>query len=165
REKGVTLPPFVKEARPELVARVEPILAQMVKLHASTPPAVGATNEEIAEFRKRALEADMASLTKLRPAFLERDIYVWFGCVVPLDRFASDPKGAYEHAVAAVGLSLTEQRERMLDLVDELLGTTVERACPPNKHYEDWDVDGLKAAYKSLTRVDATGIDDIVDSH
>ena len=45
-------------------------------------------------------------------------------------------------------MSLTEQKERLLDLVDEIVVTMTEHACPPGKHYEDWDLEGLERAYK-----------------
>jgi preprotein translocase subunit SecA len=60
-------------------------------------------------------------------------------------------------------MSLSEQRERMLDLADELIGTMLEHACPPGKHYEDWDLDGLKKAFSEQFHIDATGIDSFAD--
>jgi preprotein translocase subunit SecA len=158
-EKGAVPQRLVKEADPKLVERVKPILEQMVKVHGSEPPPAGASPEEIEAFRKRAFEADLKSLTAVRAPFLERDVYVWFGCVVPLDKLANDPSAAYEHLVHEVGMSLTEQRERMLDLADELIGTMLEHACPPGKHYEDWDIEGLKSAFREQFHIEVTGVD------
>ncbi len=163
--KKITPERFVKEPSPELVERVKPILEQMVKVHGSEPPPQGATPEQIEEFRRKAMAADMKSLGPVRAPFLERDVYVWFGCAVPLDKLASDPVAVYEHLAREVGMSLTEQRERMLDLVDELIGTMVEHACPPGKHYEDWDIDGLKAAFRDQFHIEATGLEKSSDPH
>ncbi|MBC7171812.1 MAG: SEC-C domain-containing protein, partial [Polyangiaceae bacterium] len=121
------------------------------------------TPEQIEEFRNRALEADIKSLTSFRAPNLERDVYVWFGCAVPLEKLQGDPSAAYEYLAHEVGMSLTEQRERMLDLVDELIGTMVEHACPYGKHFESWDFEGLKGAYRDQFRIEATGIDGIAD--
>jgi preprotein translocase subunit SecA len=43
--------------------------------------------------------------------------------------------------------SLTQQRERLLDLVDGIVGAVVEESCPPNKPPEDWDWKGIRAAF------------------
>ncbi len=45
-----------------------------------------------------------------------------------------------------VAASLIQQRERMLDLADDVLTATLDEHCPPNKHAEDWDLDALEAA-------------------
>ncbi|MET0285660.1 MAG: SEC-C metal-binding domain-containing protein, partial [Polyangiales bacterium] len=47
-----------------------------------------------------------------------------------------------------VALAMTEQQERLLDVLDEIIGFMVERACPPKKHWEDWDTKGLISAYQ-----------------
>jgi len=41
-----------------------------------------------------------------------------------------------------------EQRERILDLSEEMIHLIVGEHCPPNSHAEDWDLDALKAAVK-----------------
>jgi preprotein translocase subunit SecA len=65
---------------------------------------------------------------------------------------------------AEVALSLTEQKERLLDLVDSLVGTLVERYAPPGKHYEEWNVEGLSKAYKEEFGIEATGLNKHGDS-
>ncbi|MBT8470284.1 MAG: SEC-C domain-containing protein, partial [Deltaproteobacteria bacterium] len=73
------------------------------------------------------------------------------------------PVGAYERVEQAVGMSLSEQKERLLDLVDEIVVTMVDHACPPGKHYEDWDLEALERAYKDQFAIGATGIHEISD--
>jgi preprotein translocase subunit SecA len=82
---------------------------------------------------------------------------------VPLEEYRNDPSGAYERLREAVGMSLTEQKERLLDLVDEIVATMTDHACPPGKHYEDWDLSGLENAYKEQFSLPATGIVEITD--
>jgi preprotein translocase subunit SecA len=60
-------------------------------------------------------------------------------------------------------MSLSEQYERLLDLVDGIIGTMIEHACPPNKHYEDWDLDGLADAYEEQFAMECTGVEGFAD--
>ena len=163
RKAGVEPEPFVDEVDAELVSRVAKVLENIVKFHAYPLPDTGLTQEEVPAHRKRAMESDLASLTDVRVEQLEKDIYLWFGCVVPLEEYRKDPVGAYKCVEDAVGMSLSEQKERLLDLVDEITVTMTEHACPPGKHYEDWDLDGLERAYKEQFGIEATGIRDITD--
>ncbi|MGB5194761.1 MAG: preprotein translocase subunit SecA, partial [Polyangiales bacterium] len=163
RKAGVEPEPFVDEVDAELVSRVAKVLENMVKFHAYPLPDTGLTQEEVPAHRKRAMESDLASLTDVRVEQLEKDIYLWFGCVVPLEEYRKDPVGAYKCVEDAVGMSLSEQKERLLDLVDEITVTMTEHACPPGKHYEDWDLDGLERAYKEQFGIEATGIREITD--
>ena len=163
RKAGVEPEPFVDEVDAELVSRVAKVLENIVKFHAYPLPDTGLTQEEVPAHRKRAMESDLASLTDVRVEQLEKDIYLWFGCVVPLEEYRKDPVGAYKCVEDAVGMSLSEQKERLLDLVDEITVTMTEHACPPGKHYEDWDLDGLERAYKEQFGIEATGIREIAD--
>ena len=163
RKAGVEPESFVDEVDAELVSRVAKVLENMVKFHAYPLPDDGLTQDEVPAHRKRAAESDLASLTDVRVEQLEKDLYLWFGCVVPLEEYRKDPVGAYKHVEEAVGMSLSEQKERLLDLVDEIAVTMTEHACPPGKHYEDWDLDGLERAYKEQFGIEATGIREITD--
>ena len=163
RKAGVEPEPFVEEVDTDLLARVTKVLENMVKFHAYPLPDEGLTQEALPAYRQRALESELASLTDLRVESLEKDIYQWFGCVVPLDEYRKDPSGAYEALQQAVGMSLSEQKERLLDLVDEIIVTMTDHACPPGKHYEDWDLEGLERGYKEQFSIEATGIREISD--
>ena len=153
-KKGLEPEPLVEDVEEELLEKALPILEQMVKIHAADPPPQGATPEEIEKFRKAALKADMASLGTVKTFPLERDIYSWFGTVVDVP---DDAKGeeVYELVVDAVGLALTMQKERMLDMVDELIGASVEIHCPPGKHHEDWNVEALEDEFEIQFEMDA----------
>ena len=160
---GAEPQPLVDGVDRELLSRVEGVLENMVKFHAYPIPEEGLTQDEVAAHRKAAGEAELSSLTDLRVRLLERDVYSWFGCVVPLEEFRKDPTGAYEELREAVGMSLTEQKERLLDLVDEIIITMADHACPPGKHYEDWDLSALESAFKEQFNLPATGIVDLTD--
>ena len=158
RKKGVVPPPLVAEPNPEVIERVRPILEKMVKLHAFPLPEGELTAEQIDKLRADAFATELSTLKSVRPKPLERDLYMWFGCVVPLEEYADRPREALEHIAHEVGLSLTEQRERMLELTDEIIGTMIESACPPNKHPEDWDFEALEKAYAEQFGVEAESI-------
>jgi preprotein translocase subunit SecA len=163
RKAGVEPVPLVDSIDVALLSRVKKVLENMVKFHAYPLPDAGLTQDDVSAHRKKSIESDLSKLTDLRVKLLEKDIYVWFGCAVPLEGFRNDPQGAYEHLEQAVGMSLTEQKERLLDLIDEIVITMTDHACPPGKHYEDWDLEGLERAYKDQFALDATGIHELSD--
>jgi len=163
RKAGVEPEPLVEQIDTELLSRVTKVIENIVKFHSYPLPDAGLTEAELPGHRKRANESDLASLTDVRVEYLEKDIYLWFGCAVPLEEFRNDPVGAYKRVEQAVGMSLSEQKERLLDLVDEIVVTMVDHACPPGKHYEDWDLEGLERAYKDQFAIGATGIHEISD--
>ncbi|MGB3050058.1 MAG: preprotein translocase subunit SecA [Polyangiales bacterium] len=163
RKAGVEPEPLVDQIDTALLSRVTKVIENIVKFHSYPLPDAGLTEAELPGHRKRANESDLASLTDVRVEYLEKDIYLWFGCVVPLEDFRKDPEGAYKCVEQAVGMSLSEQKERLLDLVDEIVATMVDHACPPGKHYEDWDLDGVERAFKDQFAISATGIHEISD--
>ena len=164
-KKGKGTTPIVTEADPKLGERAAPILKQMVQIHGSPPFEQGASQEEIQAWREKAYKTPVAELGELRRERLERDVYEWFGCRVPISKALAKEGGeaVLEHLEAEVALSLTEQRERLYDLVDEIVGTLVERACPPKKDVEDWDFDGLKSAFEAQFGFKATGFEKLSD--
>ena len=163
RKAGVEPAPLIDGVDEALVERVAPVLENMVKFHAAPLPKEGASEEELSGHRERAFAVESSALSEIRPWLLERDIYMWFGCVVPMMPFKNDPQGALKELRKEVGMSLTEQKERLLDVVEEIVSTMVEHACPPGKHTEDWDYEGIAAAYREQFGIEATGITDVVD--
>ncbi|HBQ12041.1 MAG TPA: preprotein translocase subunit SecA [Myxococcales bacterium] len=164
-KKGKKPERIVTEADPKLRDRAEPILKQMVQIHGSAPFEKGATPEEIQAWRQKAYETSIEELGELRRERLERDVYEWFGCRVPVSKpLAKDAGETLEYLEDEVALSLTEQRERLLDLVDEIIGTLVERACPPKKHFEDWDLDALRGGFREAFGFEATGVEELTDA-
>jgi len=151
---GQTPEPMVNDVDEALLKRAKPLVEQMVKLWSSDAPPEGASPEEIQAIRDEALAKDIGDLESIRVAGLERDIYGWFGCPVDLEPYEDDPKGAFKHLVEEVGMSLTEQKERLLDIVDELVGRMVERRCPPDKHYEDWQLVELEDDFEESFDID-----------
>ncbi len=162
-KKGMKPEPLAKRKDESLAATAAPVLEQMVKHYAAVEPPVGASPEALEAFRAQAQKADLSSLRTLRTDLLARDVYVWFGCDVELSAYKDSPQQALEYLKEQTAWSLTEQRERLLDLLDEISGALVERACPPNKPFEDWDIPGLTEAYRNAFSIEATGLEKIID--
>ena len=63
------------------------------------------------------------------------------------------------------GQSLTDQRERMLDVMDGVIGAIVEDSCPRNKPPEDWDWEGIARAMEEHFGVTDKHYEEISDLH
>jgi len=161
KAKGIKPEPVVSEVNESLRERARPILEQILQHHSVAPPLNTAPEEEIASYREavaRARETPIERLKSIDARAVERDVYLWFGCQVPVIKHRDEPMKAFDVMIDQVGMSLTEQHERLLDLVDRMIGDMVEKACPPNKHFEDWDYEGLSAAYEEQFGLEGTGI-------
>jgi preprotein translocase subunit SecA len=184
-KKGKKPEPVVQKADESLRDLVRPTLERMVKWHASKVPppphpaapprnprpeelqawehAMRAWEDQMRVWREQALTASFLQLGEVRAAALERDVYEVFGCRVSVEQYVKQPRKALEVLVDAVALSLTEQRERLFDLIDDIVSKLVERACPRNKHFEDWDLEGLRKAYEETFGIKATGLEKFTD--
>jgi preprotein translocase subunit SecA len=71
---------------------------------------------------------------------LREDIYQFFGYKIEFKTGdEKKPKEVYQRLLAELASSVTQQRERVLDLMDGIVGAVVEESCPSNKPSEDWD--------------------------
>jgi preprotein translocase subunit SecA len=81
-------------------------------------------------------------------ASLQQDIYQYWGYRFDFkEGDGKKPKVVHERLLAEIPLSLTEQRDQLLDLLDSIVGAIVEECCPGNKPPEDWDWKGIKSGY------------------
>jgi preprotein translocase subunit SecA len=79
---------------------------------------------------------------------LRADIYQFWGYRFDYkDKEAKQPKKVYERLLEEIPQSLTEQRERLLDLIDGIIGAMVEEICKPNVLPEDWDWKGIRDGF------------------
>src|SRR6185312_2791025 len=99
------------------------------KLFSSDPPPSDASQEQRVAWREAALREPLENRKHLWHEPLEQQLYVTFGCQSELRPYAEDPVGALEHLRELVPHSLTEQRERLLDLMDEIVSTMVAATC------------------------------------
>src|SRR5262249_46379777 len=79
---------------------------------------------------------------------MRSDIYQFWGYRFDYkESEAKKPQKVFERLMAEIPGSLTMQRERMLDLIDGIIGAMVEESCPHNKPPEDWDWKGLREGF------------------
>jgi preprotein translocase subunit SecA len=123
---------------PRIAEDVAPAVRDMI-LHYGTPLNVdGAKRPEKVEdvtelFSMETLRADIYQFWGYRFDFKESD--------------AKKPLLVHERLMAEIPQSLSEQRERLLDLVDGIIGAMVEESCPTNVPPEDWDWKGLREGF------------------
>jgi preprotein translocase subunit SecA len=79
---------------------------------------------------------------------LQQDIYQFWGYRFEhKDGDGKTPQKVYERLLEEIPLSLSEQRDQLLDLLDGIVGAIVEECCPPKKPPEDWDWKGIKSGF------------------
>ena len=123
---------------PRIAEEVKPAIVDMV-VHHGTPIGVEGksppkTPEEVEEiFSMTSLQQDVYQFWGYRFAFKEGD--------------GKKAKQVYERLLDEIPLSLTQQRDQLLDLLDTIVGAIVEECCPANKPPEDWDWKGIKSGF------------------
>ena len=84
----------------------------------------------------------------------QKDLYQRWGVKIDVERREEKALEIYDELVELVPLALTEQRERLLDLIDRIIGAMVEESCPPKKPPEDWDWGGIFQGFREHFGVD-----------
>jgi preprotein translocase subunit SecA len=95
-----------------------------------------------------------ADLVFIEAGELKRRIYERWGVRVDFEDREDEILEIYDELADLVPRALTEQRERLLDLIDRILGAMVEESCPPSKQPEDWEWGGVFEGFKELFAVD-----------
>ena len=119
-----------------LVDEVKPTVTEMLLGH-GTASEGGARPTKIEDVK------ELPNLDGLRA-----DIYQFWG--YRMDFSEADkgrPMEVYERMLDEIAQSLTEQRERLLDLTDQIVSAMVEECCPQNKPPEDWDGKGIRTGF------------------
>ena len=86
--------------------------------------------------------------TPLDPAMFRSAIYRQFGTYPEVTGVTADRTQTLDRLADEIAALLVQQRERILDLSEEVLTDLVDAACPENVHAEDWDLDGLRSGMK-----------------
>src|SRR5262249_28937865 len=86
---------------------------------------------------------------------LRHEICRQYGALVDIEKVfeKGDRPAMIDLIVSTVAASLIQQRERIYDLADQLIGEAVDEACPPNTHVDDWDLDRLAANLQDIFNV------------
>jgi preprotein translocase subunit SecA len=124
-----------------LAAEVKDAVLAMVLSHATLK--AGATTIE-GESKPRSLD-DADGTSSLEG--LQTDVYgVWGYKFDYKESDAGSAKKVHARLMKELPASLAQQRERLLDVVDGIVGAIVDESCPRGKPPEDWDWPGLKVA-------------------
>jgi len=86
--------------------------------------------------------------TPLDPAQFRSAIYRQFGTYPEVTGITENRTETLDRLADDIAALLIQQRERILDLAEEVLTDLVDASCPENTHAEDWDFEGLRAGLK-----------------
>ncbi|MFC1641819.1 preprotein translocase subunit SecA [Myxococcota bacterium] len=105
----------------------------------SRPP----TREELKQV-KRLVELDT----------LQREAYEYWGVKLEYEDLRRlSPLELYDELKELVAFGLSEQRERLLDLIDRVVCAILEDSCPANKLPEDWDWRSIHEGFREHFKV------------
>jgi preprotein translocase subunit SecA len=137
---------------PGLAEKITPRVAQIVDAFMGGVPKAdgavggdGTNGETVAPYRTDAHKpADAGQV--LEPEKLTHELYRVFGAVVDVKKEISDREAVVKKAAETCAASLIQQRERVLDLADELISVLIWTHCPEKAHAEEWDLKALSEA-------------------
>ncbi len=94
--------------------------------------------------------APVASTTPmpLDPDRLRSAIYRQYGAYPDATGVTEDRTGALDRLARDVASSLIQQRERLLDLSEEMVQQLMDEHCPASEHADEWDMQALSTAVK-----------------
>jgi preprotein translocase subunit SecA len=125
---------------------VVPLVAQLVGLCCDPPISPKKAGDKYLPLTAKDFEP-LDKLVELET--LQGEVYNKWGVKLDLEgRKNLKPLQVFEELAALVPAGLSEQRERVLDLIDRVLSAMIEESCPENKPAEDWDWKGIDAAFK-----------------
>ncbi len=97
------------------------------------------------------------------PERATHELYRVFGSVTELKREFAEREKAVTKAAREAAASLIQQRERILDLSEDLIHMQLAVHCPPNVHAEEWDLDalcdGIKEVFNLKVKVDKSNVE------
>ncbi|HVR63005.1 MAG TPA: preprotein translocase subunit SecA [Polyangia bacterium] len=82
------------------------------------------------------------------PIKMRSGIYRQYGAYLDCAGIVDERAATLDRLAREVGSSMIQQRERLLDLSEEMIQTLLEELCPPREHAEDWDLAALGTAVK-----------------
>ena len=144
--------------------RVTPLVAQLVGMYSE--PIIAPRDENGRSRAPTRAELEQAS-TIAEPEQLKRELYHLWGIRLDTDRRTLPaPAEIHDELLDDVCHGLSEQRERMFDLIDRVVAAMVEECCPPNRPPEDWDVASIREGFRESfgCKLD-TAIDQLGEPH
>jgi preprotein translocase subunit SecA len=148
------------KANKDIKAAVKPMVTELLGMFCDPPVMPRDEDEKLRSPVKKDFEGER-TLVQLEQ--LQKEVYQYFGIKIEIDDREDDVIGMYEELVSAVPIALTEQRERLLDLLDSVIGAMVMELCPTNQPPEDWDWQKLYEGFQDLFGVLPEGVDELGD--
>ena len=140
-----------------LGADVKQAIVDMLIHHGTPVPQPG---EEVKRPKKVEEVPEIFDMDQLRS-----DIYQFWGYRFEFKGAeAKEPQKVYDRLMVEIPSSLTQQRERLLDLIDAIVSAIVDESCPHNKPPEDWDWKGIRTAFTEHFEGKAENFDHITDA-
>jgi preprotein translocase subunit SecA len=125
--------------------RVTALIAQLVGMY-SNPPV--APRDEDGRSRPPTREELAVATEVAELQQLQREVYHLWGIRIDAERrHAAVPVEVYDELVDSVCHGLSEQRERLFDLIDRVVAAMVEECCPGERPPEDWDVKSVQEGF------------------
>ncbi|MEB2310485.1 MAG: preprotein translocase subunit SecA [Sorangiineae bacterium] len=135
----------------DIAAKVTPLVGRLVGMF--TEPPLAPTGDD-GKPRAPTREELEAAETLVELKMLQHEVYQHWGVKLDIEgRKKRSPISVYEELSELVGRGLSEQRERMLDLLDRVMAAIVEESCPANKPPEDWDWQGIRQGFREQLKV------------
>jgi preprotein translocase subunit SecA len=129
---------------------VRPTLARMadaLSQEAAAPTADAGASVNSGALDTAALVPKIVSVP-VDPAKMRSLVYRQFGAFPDAAGIADDRTGTLDRLAREVASSLIQQRERLLDLSEEMVQALIAEHCPANAHAEDWDLGALGLGVK-----------------
>ncbi|HXJ21221.1 MAG TPA: preprotein translocase subunit SecA [Polyangia bacterium] len=136
-------------------------------LSASVRPILARMCDALAESRVADPEAPggfKVSTVPVNPLHMRSLIYREWGAYPDTRGVVEDRTGTLDRLADEVGSSLIMQRERILDLSEQMIQLIIDEHCAPGTHAEEWDLEALGSSVKQCfgfepTISDAHGLD------
>jgi len=159
KDRGITkldVPPPTESGKfttDNLAKAVRPIVARMCDALAESRVADA---EAPGGFKVETVPVNAAHLRSL--------IYREWGAYTDTKGVVEDRTATLDRLADDVASSLIQQRERLLDLSEQMVQLIIEEHCPPGSHAEDWDLEALGTSVKQCfgfepSITDAHGLD------
>jgi preprotein translocase subunit SecA len=131
---------------PEILEKVEGPIGALVGMFCDPP--VGTVKEDgKAKYPTRDSLSRAEKLVELEA--LQHEVYQLWGVRLDVEeRRQRTPASVYDELIEMVPRGLSEQRERVLDLMDRVVAAMVEESCGEGKPPEDWDWKGLHQGFE-----------------
>jgi preprotein translocase subunit SecA len=132
-----------KHTPEKLAGEVRPVLARMADALGRAPAEETTPGAKFDAQANRWYVAGPIDPKKLRSA-----VYRQFGAVLDTSGVGEDRAGTLDRLAKESAASLIQQRERILDMCEEVIQGILIEHCPEKEHPEEWDMDALSSAIR-----------------